>query len=785
MYRYRRYVYIMVAAGLVINYMLLGIFHQKGQIAPEINVILNIIPPILTTAILTFVAYRCSGKVRLFWSLLAASHFCYGCSIVAGFICSLQMPRVTPVFGYADFFWMLHNVLIFVALLSLSRRSLRGVGKVQFLLDTSIFMLTIVAISWVWIVEPMMWRSIQEGGGNWVYLLVNLSYPIMELGLIFMLVLLLLARVDRQHTSVGLLLMCSLLIYAVADMIYFYMIEHGLYQIGSWIDPFWSLSLLLCAVAGIQFLERPSSQDVLSVVYRSDSTHWLKRLLPYASITLLLGMIVTTQFESFDMLLISCVLGVLLISVRQVLSLSENDMLLQRLRQHLRWSDYAAKHDELTGLPNRRQFYEQLQKHMDAARDQHELAVLFFDFDRFKYINDSLGHAAGDRILKMAATRFRHDLPDDVSIARLGGDEFILLIDPMQDHQHVEEIVQKVRHCLEEPMNIEGRHVYISASIGIAIYPQDGSTLDELVKNADAAMYEAKKNAQPGAVFFTDDIGAHYNNRLGLESSLRSVLCHNELELYYQYQVRLDNGEIEGVEALLRWNHPKLGFISPLEFIPIAEETGLIIPIGEWVLRAACMQQCIWKDMGYGDLRMSINVSPYQFHDEQLADHFLQIIHETGIDPQRLVLEITESLAIHNMDHAIVQLDKLRAHGVQLAIDDFGSGYASLAYVKQLRPSLLKIDRSFVSCIDNLNEECRMAGAIIALSKALHIHVLAEGVETEEQLQFLQANGCDEIQGYYVNRPMPESQITQQLEESGRSLYIVKRLLDHLDQTNH
>ncbi len=781
MHRYRQFAYT-AAIGILMNYLLLIIFRQNDNVLTWLTPILNMIAPLLTTAILSIVTYRCRGESRIFWGLLTASHLCYGFSIVASSILHMNPSLVSSIFSFSDFFWMLHNLFIFVALLLLGQRSLRGLGKIQFLLDTSIFMLTVVAISWALIVEPIMWRSINENGGNWAYLLVNLSYPLVELVLIFMLVLLLFVRVDRQHNRVGWLLMCSLLVFAAADMSYFYMLEHNMYRMGSLIDPLWSASLLLSALAGLEFLKQPPSQEVLPVAYASHARGWVKRVLPYVSVTVLLFFVIPRQFSSFDMLLLSCMLGILLLSIRQLLSLSENDTLLLRLRQLLRLSDNAARHDELTGLPNRRQFYEQLQRRIEAAEDKHELAVLFFDFDRFKYINDSLGHAAGDRVLQMAAERFRSHLSDELMLARLGGDEFILLLDPMQDRTHVERVVDKIRHCLQEPLDMNGHPLYISVSIGVAIYPQDGLTLDELVKNADAAMYEAKKNARQEAVYFTNAIGAHYENRLGLESSLRGALCRQELELYYQYQVRLDNGQIEGMEALLRWKHPELGFISPLDFIPIAEETGLIIPIGEWVLRSACEQQRIWKEQGYGDFRMSVNVSPYQFHDDQLADRFLEIIAETGIEPTQLVIEITESLAIHNVERVVVQLDKLREWGVQLAIDDFGSGYASLAYVKQLRPSILKIDRSFVCCIDDMDEDCRMAGAIVALGKALHIHVLAEGVETEAQLQFLKETGCDEIQGYYVNRPMPASEISQQLESAGNSFYIVKSLLDNLDR---
>ncbi|WP_322905336.1 putative bifunctional diguanylate cyclase/phosphodiesterase [Paenibacillus sp. SGZ-1009] len=783
MYRYRHYAYMIAASGLLINYALLFSYRHNESMLAAMGPLLNMIPALLTTAVLAIVASQCSGRTRTFWTLLALSHFCYGCSIFVLLLPVQHAPFATAIVGYDDFFWILHNVLILIALLLLSRRNLRGLGKIRFLLDTSIFMLTIVAMSWALIVEPIMQRSLDADHSNWGILLVNLSYPIVELVLIFMLVLLLFARVDQQYSRTGWLLMWSLLVFAAADMVYFYMLEHGLYRSGSLIDPLWSISLMLTAFAGIHFLKQPVAQDILPVLYAFEAKLSVKRLLPYVSVTLLLMIVVVTQFGSFSILLFSCVLGILLISIRQVLSLSENDILLRRLRQHLRLSDHAARHDELTGLPNRRQFYEQLQTQVEAAAGKRELAVLFFDFDRFKYVNDSLGHAAGDRILQMAAERFRNQLSVDRSLARLGGDEFILLIDPLQGHAHVERVVDEIKQCLQEPMNIDGHLLYISVSIGVAIYPQDGITLDELVKNADAAMYEAKKSARQEAVFFTDAIGAHYGNRLHLESSLRSVLCRNELELYYQYQVRLDNGQIEGMEALLRWKHPELGIISPLEFIPIAEETGLIIPIGAWVLRTACEQQRLWQQLGYGNFRMSVNVSPHQFHDEHLAERFLEIMAETGMEPQQLVLEITESLAIHNVERVIIQLNKLRERGVQLAIDDFGSGYASLAYVKQLRPSLLKIDRSFVSCIDDVDEDCRMAEAIVALGKALHIHVLAEGVETEAQLKFLKTAGCDEIQGYYVNRPMPAAEVSQQLEAAGHSFYIVKQLLHHLDRS--
>ena len=426
--------------------------------------------------------------------------------------------------------------------------------------------------------------------------------------------------------------------------------------------------------------------------------------------------------------------------------------------------EYLASHDSLTNLPNREMFNGLLRRTIDAAeRYQRQFAVLFIDLDRFKVINDSLGHDAGDMLLVEIGGRLRRALRASDVVARLGGDEFVVILEETAERPEVERIAGELLSVLSQPVQLSGHECHTTASIGIAMYPSDGSDMQTLTKNADMAMYLAKEDGKNGFRFFTKEIKAQSIERLTLESALRRALEREQFSLHYQPKVDMASGQITGVEALLRWNHPELGLVSPGQFIPLAEETGLIVPIGRWVLKEACAQNMAWQRRGLRPVTMAVNLSPRQFADAHLLQDVDEALLASGMSPVLLQLEVTESMVMRNVSRAIKVLDAIQSRGIRLAIDDFGTGYSSMSLMKQFPIDTIKIDRSFVRDLPNDSEDQAIAQAIISMGKALGMTVIAEGVETVEQQTFLRNHACDEMQGFLFSKPLPPRQMAELL----------------------
>ncbi|MBI3978687.1 MAG: EAL domain-containing protein [Chloroflexi bacterium] len=424
---------------------------------------------------------------------------------------------------------------------------------------------------------------------------------------------------------------------------------------------------------------------------------------------------------------------------------------------------HLAHYDALTDLPNRVLFRDRLHQAIAQARRFERLVgVAFVDLDRFKTINDTLGHDVGDLLLKAVARRLTGCLRAGDTVARLAGDEFTLILPGLAEARDAGAVAQRILDSLAQPFRLGGYEAYTGASIGIALYPLDATDPDRLVTNADATMYRAKEQGGNCYQFFTAEISARAIERLALESSLRHAVERNELVLHYQPQVDATTGQIVGMEALLRWQHPRLGPVLPAQFIPIAEETGLIVPIGEWVLRTACRQNRAWQEAGFPPLRVAVNLSTRQFKRDVVGT-VARVLEETGLDPGYLELEITESVIVQEAEAVGGALHALKAMGVRLSIDDFGTRYSSLAYLKRFPIDTLKIDRSFVRDITTDRDDAAIATAIIALAQRLELKVVAEGVEEPEQVRFLRAHGCTEIQGYLCSRPLPAGEMARLL----------------------
>ncbi|MFO1204912.1 MAG: EAL domain-containing protein [Burkholderiales bacterium] len=421
---------------------------------------------------------------------------------------------------------------------------------------------------------------------------------------------------------------------------------------------------------------------------------------------------------------------------------------------------HQSNHDLLTGLPNRSLLRDRLDQALrQAERYQLAVAVAMMDLDLFKLINDSLGHNAGDALLKSVAERLCAVVRDYDTVARHGGDEFALVISGLPGHGQLAEQMRRILAAVSGPWSYRDTEYSTTCSIGVSIYPRDGTDGDTLLKNADAAMFRAKEAGRNNFQFYTPDMGSRFTARLQTQGNLRRALERNEFRLHYQPKLALDSGRMIGLEALIRWDFPGEGVIGPNRFVPIAEETGFIVPIGEWVLRTACSQLKALQADGFPPLVVSVNMSPVQFRQTGLAETVARILGETGLDPAYLELEVTESLAMHDASKFIDELQALKDLGIQLAIDDFGTGYSSLNYLKRFPIDRLKIDKSFVCDIDHDADDAAIVKAVITLGHSLNLKVLAEGVESAQQLAFLRANRCDEVQGFYFCPPLPMEEI--------------------------
>ncbi|MCC6714282.1 MAG: EAL domain-containing protein [Gammaproteobacteria bacterium] len=442
-------------------------------------------------------------------------------------------------------------------------------------------------------------------------------------------------------------------------------------------------------------------------------------------------------------------------TIRQAIKRKQAELKLRRL----------AHYDSLTGLANRSQFRRRLEQALErGARRRGNVALMMIDLDRFKAVNDTLGHQAGDRMLVMVAKRLRSCLRECDKVARLGGDEFTVTLEEPRSPDEAAAIAQKIVEAISRPFMVGGQEFYVTPSIGITLYPLDGDSADTLIKNADTAMYRVKAGGRNGFKFFTPAMNELTGERLRMQAALRQAIDRNELVLHYQPKVDLQSGELHGVEALLRWQRPGGRLLSPAQFIPLAEDTGLIIPIGEWVLTQALGQVRSWSGLGLPGTRVSVNISPRQFRQCDLAAIIAAALSQTGLSGEHLEIEITEGVLMEDTGASVATLERLKALGVGIAIDDFGTGYSSLHYLKRFPIDTLKIDHSFVSDIPRDHDDATITQAIIGLARNLRLNVIAEGVETREQLAFLRANHCDQGQGYLFSAPLDTAQMIGYLQ---------------------
>ncbi|KLU63811.1 phytochrome-like protein cph2 [Desulfosporosinus acididurans] len=435
----------------------------------------------------------------------------------------------------------------------------------------------------------------------------------------------------------------------------------------------------------------------------------------------------------------------------------------------LRTMKSMAYHDELSSLPNRRKFIDKLSELINDNPYPRMIAIMFIDLDRFKMVNDTFGHAAGDLLIIEVAKQLAKCVSEESLVARMGGDEFTILIDKVTSVDEVEEIAQTIIECFEKPLNIQGREIQVNLSIGIVLYPHNGLSMEVLLEHADAAMYLDKQREGSHYRFYSKEIDTRIFRKLEIKNQLEFALGRDEFTLSYQPQVIAKTQQIVGVEALIRWKNNKLGLITPTEFIPIAEEAGIIIPIGEWVLETACRDAKTWFNKGLPQLRLSVNISPIQLIHDQFEEMVNRVLKQTGFPPENLELEITENVGLYGLDKSLTTLQRLRAMGIGLAIDDFGTGYSSLSYLVDLPIDTIKIDRVFVQNLNTNSKLMTLAEAIIKISKVMNFQTIGEGVETLEELKGLDTLECDQIQGYFFSKPV-STEIMAELLKNGISV---------------
>ncbi|MEO7106136.1 MAG: EAL domain-containing protein [Rhodoferax sp.] len=428
--------------------------------------------------------------------------------------------------------------------------------------------------------------------------------------------------------------------------------------------------------------------------------------------------------------------------------------------------EYQANHDSLTGLANHNLLNDRIEQAVAwAKRHGHVMGVMLLDLDHFKLINDASGHSAGDALLKEVAQRLLACVRETDTVARLGGDEFVIILTDLPQPDDVDQIAEKILSTLSRPAEVAGRDVFVTASIGVSLYPRDGDHGEILLRYADMAMYRVKEHGRNSVRQYAPEMGTTAISRLDMEGAMRRGLERGEFVLHYQPKIDLTTQNVVGAEALLRWQHPQIGMVHPIEFIRLAEETGLILPLGEWVLAEACRQQVLWAKQGLPQLKIAINMSARQFRQEELAERIADVFVSTGADPSLVILELTESMVMHDVDSTLVALRALKKLGVSLSLDDFGTGYSSLSYLRRFPIDELKIDRSFINDIHTNPDDAAIAGAIVAMARSLSLSVVAEGVENKEQAALLTTLGCNQVQGYYYARPLTVNAFVSRMRE--------------------
>ena len=758
-----------------------------------INLISWLAPMIAGTVL--FIVYLKSLGKGYFWLLVSLG--CFSNAVAKGiwlYSHNIALSEVNYP-QWSDLFYILHIALYLSAFAYQLWQEKENSYQIKFLFDMAIIVVVFTALSWHFLIQPLL---LSDSGSPLPFAL-SIGYPIGDLLLLFGAISFYIGSAYFFPRRVLALIIASLIVQVFADTLYLYSKIADSYGAGTLYDPLWSLALLLMALAGLHALETEGEKVPIPTSEPADGRISLRMLLPYFSLMLLFAVMVAEQKSDMNGLIAGAGASVILTIRRQIFTLRDNRKLLfryhqltsaleqkikqrtvevtsknEQLEEAVHQMKHMAYHDVLSGLPNRRLFLEKLESAISAAKNNSQkLAVVFIDLDRFKNINDSFGHEFGDLLLQGFSQKIKENLRSNDIISRQGGDEFTLILNNIHVEKDIAPMIHRLQSSLADPLTIKGQELHISMSIGIAVYPKDGETTDELLKHADSAMYSAKEKGKNNYQFFSDDMAFTASRKIALENDMRHAISNGEFILHYQPQVRTATGEVIGMEALIRWQTADGRIISPEEFIPLAEETRMILPIGEWVLSTACEQAKKWHDSGYPELKLAVNLSPLQFLHDDLMDTVRQALEKTGFSASSLELEITESVAVDDAEKAISRMQALRELGVRIAIDDFGTGYSSLSYLKRFPLNNLKIAQPFVQDMATNSHDKSLVKAMIFIAHSLDMSVIAEGVETAEQLALLKRLDCDEIQGYFFSKPLTAEKFSELLVNGPTSVKLV------------
>lgn len=650
-----------------------------------------------------------------------------------------------------SFIWIIAYALFFASLIYKLNILYKTVSMRPYLFNVLIFMLAAVTLSTHYLINPLIALSTEHQSGAFLYIM----YPILDIGIAFIIINIYYMTRQKKEKKTYFFLSLGFLIQIVADSLYAFLLINNQYENGSIIDPLWQLGILIIGFSSF-FVEEDDEEGEKTWKFNAEPKPVDNGLILNFSVIYLAFLAMASTGWHLNTLIIGLILSIVVIVIRQIAMMKKQRTLLQDL-----W--YHAYHDKLTGLHNRASYLQDMEELINFSREKNKkFAIMLLDFDRFKNINDTLGHGVGDQLLQECSIRLKASVTENDRVYRVGGDEFIIITQDASE-ENCMRIADAILKNFSTALSVNIYKISITPSIGISLYPDNGQTSEVLLKNADTSMYLAKSKGRNQYKFYSPDLSNKMARKMMIENELGRAIPREQLILYYQPKVDLQTKEIVGIEALLRWKHPELGFVSPDEFIPIAEETGMIVPIGDWVLYEACKKLIVWQQQGYSHLCMSINVSVSQFRHKGFIQNVERIIHETGVNPADIELEITESI-MQNLANSTRILHELRRIGIKTSIDDFGTGYSSLSVLKKLPIDAIKVDRSFIQ--DLTDKDISMVKTIMNIGFNLNLEVVIEGIEDEKQINTLLDISDSRIlgQGYYFSKPAPAEELEDILQ---------------------
>lgn len=710
---------------------------------------LSLLPIVVRTISIIWLiqAYRrVTSSQRVFWLLLSIG---FSSALIGDlYWFYYQLDVGTSLSGsISSVFWVSSYLFYLIALIYKTKEIGIIFSNKPYVFNIVIYMVTAISISYHYLIKPVL-ETLDTSLLNTI---ITVGFQITDLGILFFFIILFHLIQHKREPNLMLFIVFGFLFQVLADSIYAYYSVREIYQTGTSIDLLWIASSLFIGFAGFY------AKDHVKEAKVEIKNPFEKRefIIPYASTTVLLILVIFSYQFDFNALSFGLLIAFFMIMGRQLTVISNHNKLLIEYR-------HLAYHDPLTGMSNRLSFIQDIENTIQN-RKTNNVALLLIDIDRFKVINDTLGHFVGDHVLIKISKRLKQALGSETSIYRLGGDEFVIII-PEATELKASSVAETVLENFKNSFLVNDYEINITPSIGISIFPEHGENSEDLLKHADAAMYLAKENGKNHYRFYNTELSQTMSRKMKIENELSKAIDRNQLSLFYQPKVDLHSKKIIGMEALLRWNHPELGSISPVEFIPIAEETGQIVPIGEWVLNTACKQNKTWQEMGLSSFCVSVNVSVLQFQRGDFLSVVCNALKESNLDPQYLEIEITESV-IQDINESIEIMEGFSKMGIQTSIDDFGTGYSSLHILRKLPIHTIKIDKSFIDDIADPTQQ-PFVKAIIDLGLNLNLHVVAEGIENEEQLQILIDNNCTIGQGYLFSKPLEATAFEKMLREN-------------------